>query len=95
MKTLVTIVLTAFVVYAYLQLSIFVVKPLAGIHEGETLIIKRQENLNFIDSAEAVCQRSLVTTNPVCQATALSLMVNKNNVVLRLPYIKFLHDLVS
>lgn len=76
---LVSVIISQFV-------SIFVVQPIGAVPEGRTLIISRLTNMNFIDSADAMCQRADGGVSLICRMAAMGAVLNKANVIARLPY---------
>ena len=54
------------------QVTIFSIPPVGPITDGKTIVMKRPEGMNFIDSAAAVCQRENGTTNIFCQGVVLA-----------------------
>ena len=85
-------VLTAIlVVVAYTQLTIFVVQPIGAIPEGKTLIISRLNKTEFIDSADAMCERIQGGVNLMCRVFTLGAVAEKSKIYLRLPYSEWLY----
>lgn len=79
------------IVIAYSQLTIFVVQPIGAVPEGRTLVILRLNKTNFIDSADAFCQREMGGVNLLCRAGALGQILDKTKILLRLPYSESLY----
>lgn len=78
-------------VVAYTQLTIFVIQPIGAIPEGKTLIIARLNKMEFIDSADALCERIQGGVSLMCRMFALGAVMNKSTIYLRLPYSEWLY----
>ncbi|MBB3174553.1 hypothetical protein FHR90_002398 [Endobacter medicaginis] len=88
------IIVLTLLVAAYTQLGIIVVQPIGSVPDGRTVVIwRRSANLNFIDSADAVCDRSKAGVSLFCRGVVLAAIVKTNPILLRLPYSKVLYDL--
>lgn len=61
-------------------LTIFVIQPIGALPEGRTLVISRLNTLNFIDSADAWCDRKLGGVSLLCRMSALSNCFDLNNI---------------
>lgn len=87
-----TLVVTAILfVIAYTQLTIFVVRPIGAIPEGKTLIISRLNKTEFIDSADAMCERIQGGVSLMCRMFAIGAVAEKSTIYLRLPYSEWLY----
>lgn len=73
--------------------SIYVIQPIGAIPQGRTLIISRLNSLNFIDSADAWCERNMGYVNLLCRSFAMANVVEKSRIVARLPYSQFLYEI--
>lgn len=73
------------------QITIFVVQPIGAVPQGKTLIISRLNTLNFIDSADAWCQRKREGVSLLCRGMALAKISKTATVYLRLPYSETLY----
>lgn len=92
----VSILLIVFVVLAaviYTQLTIFVIQPIGAIPEGKTLVILRLNKTEFIDSADAMCEREMGGVSLLCRMGMMAGVVNNSKVLLRLPYSQALYDI--
>lgn len=78
-------------VVAYTQLTIFVVPPIGAIPEGKTLIISRLKQTEFIDSADAMCERTQGGVSLLCRGMLLGAVAKNSNIYLRLPYSESLY----
>lgn len=83
--------LAAFCVFAYTQLTIFVIQPIGAVPEGRTLVIWRMGNLKFIDSADAACERQMGGVSLLCRGGMLAGVANNADVIIRLPYSETLY----
>lgn len=79
------------IVVIYTQLTIFVVSPIGAVPEGKTIIISRLNKTNFIDSADAMCERIQGGVNLLCRAMVIGAVLDKSQIYLRLPYMKWLY----
>lgn len=92
----VSIVLIVFVVLAvviYTQLTIFVIQPIGAIPEGKTLVILRLNKTEFIDSADAMCEREMGGVSLLCRLGMMGGVASNSTVLLRLPYSQALYDI--
>ena len=76
--------------FAYSKLTIFVIQPIGAIPEGKTILIERTGKLNFIDSADAICERIQGGVSLLCRGAILG-QIAKNKMYLRLPYSETLY----
>jgi hypothetical protein len=91
-KALITIsilVVLAFVVYT--QLTLFVVPPIGAVPEGRTIVMLRLENIQFIDSPDAVCERLQGGVNLLCRAAVLGGVAENATVIANWPYSESLY----
>ncbi|TKV71656.1 hypothetical protein FDV58_39240 [Bradyrhizobium elkanii] len=80
------IVLTQFV-------TIFVIQPIGAIPEGRTVVITRLTNLNFVDSADAVCDRKLGGVSLLCRGAVMGKVAKEARILVRLPYSETLYSI--
>lgn len=80
------IVLTQFV-------TIFVIQPIGAIPEGRTVVITRLTNLNFVDSADAVCDRKLGGVSLLCRGVVMGKVAKEARILVRLPYSETLYSI--
>ena len=85
------VVLVVILLTVYTQLTIFVVPPIGAVPEGRTLVILRLNKGEFIDSADAMCERLQGGVNLLCRGLMLGAVVEKTNILLRLPYSETLY----
>ena len=91
--------LTAFALIAVIfavistQITIFMVEPIGAVPEGKTIIIKRLENYKFLDNASSVCEREQGGVSAWCRIKVLLLVADKENTLVKLPYIEFLYHI--
>lgn len=71
--------------------SIFVVNPIGAVPEGRTLIIFRLNNMNFIDSADGMCERAMEGVSLLCRGVMLGAVASKSTILIRLPYSETLY----
>jgi len=87
------IMITLLSVLFYMNFSFFVIQPIGAIPEGKTLLIKRVGKLNFIDSADAICDRTQGGVSLLCRGIILGKIGKESEIYLRLPYSKFLYSI--
>jgi hypothetical protein len=90
---LVPLIVFAIAVVFYTQLSIFVVPPIGAVPEGRTLIITRLNNVNFIDSADAICERLMGGASLFCRGAVLARIGSTATIYARLPYSETLYSI--
>ncbi|WP_207903105.1 hypothetical protein [Rheinheimera sp. D18] len=91
MVTLVAII-AALSLIAYNTITIFVIQPIGALPEGRTIIMRKLENSQFIDSADAMCERRVGNVNLICRAVTLgSVIKNEDDILMKLPYSEFLY----
>lgn len=75
----------------YMTCSIFVVQPIGAVPEGRTLIITRLRSVEFIDSADAWCERNQGGVNLLCRGLVLARVAKESTILVRLPYSRQLY----
>ncbi len=83
--------LVAFGIFAYTQLTIFVIQPIGAVPEGRTIVMWRVGKLKFIDSADAACVREMGGVNLLCRGGMLAGVANNSDIIVRLPYSETLY----
>lgn len=78
-------------VVAYTQFTIFVIPPIGAVPEGRTIIISRLNKTEFIDSADAMCERIQGGVSLLCRGMLLGAVAEKSTIYLRLPYSDWLY----
>ena len=93
MKSILTIVVVFSIAIGvfYATCTIFVVPPIGAVPEGRTLIISRMNKTEFIDSADAMCERTQGGINLLCRLAMFAAISKNADVYLRLPYIEPLY----
>ena len=76
---------------AYTQLTLFVIQPIGAVPEGKTLVIRRTGRLNFVDSADSICQREQGGVSLMCRVAVLGAVASGDRIILRLPYSESLY----
>jgi len=90
-KTILLVVLAAFIIIAYTQVTFFVIQPIGAVPEGRTLVILRTGKLKFIDSADGLCNREANGVSLLCRMAALGAVAQNGTVLMRLPYSETLY----
>jgi hypothetical protein len=83
MKKILIVALVAvavLLVVGYSQLNIFVVQPIGAVPEGKTLIISRLNKTEFVDSADAMCERLQGGVSLMCRGLMLGAVVGSRPV---------------
>ena len=83
------VVISASILF-YNNFTIFVVQPIGAVPEGRTIILEKRKNMQFIDSADAMCERLTGSVNLLCRGMALG-EVAKMKIYGRLPYSEWLY----
>lgn len=77
------------------QITIFVIQPLGMLPEGKTLVISRMSNTKFIDSADAICERTQGGVSLFCRIGVLGGTLKNARVYMRLPYMNWLYEIAN
>ena len=80
-------------IVAATQVTIFVIQPIGAVPEGKTLVISRMSNTKFIDSADAICERTQGGVSLFCRLGALGGTLKNAHIYLRLPYMQWLYQI--
>jgi hypothetical protein len=83
----------AAVIVATQFFTIFVVQPIGAVPEGRTIIITRLTNVNFIDSADAICARLMGGVSLLCRGAVIARVSKESTIIARLPYSGFLYGI--
>lgn len=75
------------------QVTLFVVQPIGALPKGRTLVISRLNNGQFIDSADAICERLMGGVSLMCRGIVLGRVTREATVYARLPYSSALYDM--
>jgi hypothetical protein len=84
--TVLLVVLAVVAVIVYTQVTIFVVPPMGAVPEGKTLVISRLNKTEFVDSADAMCERLQGRVSLLCRGMVLDAVAKNATIHLRLPY---------
>lgn len=84
------VLLTALLV-ASRFVSIFVIQPIGAIPDGVTVVITRLDNVNFIDSPDAICERRMGGVSLLCRGMVAGRVASEADILLRLPYARWLY----
>lgn len=83
----------ALAIVAYTQLTIFVVAPIGAVPDGRTIVMLRQARTQFIDSADAMCERLQGGVSLLCRAVAMRAVLDGATILARLPYSSWLYGI--
>lgn len=72
---------------------IIVIQPIGAIPKGVTAIVIGIRGPNFIDSPDAICNRTMGGVSLFCRAGAAARIANQGYIVARLPYSELLFRL--
>lgn len=75
------------------QVTIFVIQPIGALPEGKTLVISRMSNTKFIDSADAICERTQGGVSLLCRIGAMGGTLKNAQIYARMPYIHWLYQI--
>ena len=84
--TRVVLLFSVFLILVSTQITFFVVQPIGAAPEGRTLIITRLNGGNFIDSADAMCERIQGGVSLLCRGLVMGQVAQNATIYLRLPY---------
>jgi hypothetical protein len=87
------VVIGILLILVYTQITIFVVQPIGALPEGKTLVMTRLKNMNFVDSADAACERSQGGVSLLCRAAMMGVVTGRATILLRLPYSSLLYSI--
>lgn len=82
------VILASFLFYN--NFNIFVIQPIGAVPEGKTLILEKRKNMQFVDSADAMCERLTGSVSLLCRGMVLG-EVAKMKIYGRLPYSEWLY----
>jgi hypothetical protein len=92
-KTLLVLLFIVIVAVTWSQVTVFVVPPIGAVPEGRTLIMSRLKGTQFIDSADAMCERIQGGVSLLCRGMILGQIGQNATVYLRLPYSETLYSI--
>jgi hypothetical protein len=87
------VISVAVVLLVYTQLTFFVVPPIGAVPEGATLVMLRGQKTEFIDSADAMCERMQGGVNLLCRGIAIGAVGQNATLLMRLPYSSMLYSI--
>jgi hypothetical protein len=87
----ITLVVVLLLAVVSTQITIFVIPPIGAVPEGRTLIITHLNRGDFIDSADAMCERIQGGVNLLCRGMVLAAVAKNATVLMRLPYSESLY----
>jgi hypothetical protein len=90
-KLLITGLIALAALAIYTQITIFVVPPIGAVPEGRTVIMLRLNKTNFIDSADAICERIQGSVSLLCRGMTMAGVVENTKILARLPYSEWLY----
>lgn len=91
--TALIVIASVLAILIYTQITIFVIQPIGILPEGKTLIISRLNKTQFIDSADAMCERMQGSVNLFCRIGALGAVTSNSTIFMRLPYSSWLYSI--
>ncbi|MFK5912988.1 MAG: hypothetical protein QM484_01325 [Woeseiaceae bacterium] len=92
-KILFAISLSLILIVFLSQITFFVIQPIGAVPEGKTLVLLRLNKTNFIDSADAMCDREMGKVSLLCRGMMMAAVVNKGTILVRLPYSEYLYNI--
>ena len=87
------VVAAVLAIVVYTQITIFVIQPMRVLPSGKTLIIARLNKTEFIDSADAMCERIQGGVSLLCRIAVLGGVVQNATILARLPYSSTLYSI--
>lgn len=88
---LILVMLLGVLVVFTTQFTLFVIQPIGAIPEGKTLVVSRLNRGNFIDSADAMCERIQGGVSLLCRSMVLGAVAKNATIYARLPYSESLY----
>ncbi|MBI5112274.1 MAG: hypothetical protein HZA68_09910 [Rhodovulum sp.] len=73
--------------------TVFVIQPIGALPEGRTVVISRLTTMNFVDSADAWCERKMSGVSLLCRMAVIARVSKESTVLLRLPYSDILYKI--
>jgi len=93
-KKIIALVFISMLLIVFLsQITFFVIQPIGALPEGKTIVILKMNKTNFIDSADAMCDREMGGVSLLCRGMMMAAIANKGTILIRLPYSEFLYDI--
>ena len=92
-KTLILFAVAVFMLLIYTQITVFVIAPIGAIPDGKTVIITRLNKTEFIDSADAMCERIQGGVSLLCRVMTMGAVFENSTILLRLPYSSMLYSI--
>lgn len=93
-KTAISIlVLSALIFLVSTQITLFSIQPIGAVPEGKTIVMLRTSKTEFIDSADAMCEREVGKVSLLCRGMIMAALANKGTILFRLPYIDILYKI--
>ena len=87
------VLIAALSVVTYTQITIFVIPPIGAVPEGRTLVISRLNKTEFVDSADAMCERMQGGVSLLCRGLLLGAVAQKSTIYFRLSYSEWLYSI--
>lgn len=87
------LVLTVAIVITSTQVTFFVIPPIGAVPEGKTVLISRLSGTEFIDSPDAMCERSQGGVSLFCRGIAIGAVFDEATIIARMPYSSWLYNL--
>lgn len=78
---------------SYNYLTIFVVQPIGAMPQGAGVVVWRKSNTKFIDSPDALCDRTTGGVSLLCRGMAVKAVMEDNKVLFRIGYSEWLYDI--
>lgn len=93
-RSIVALVIVAvLIVLIYTQITFFVVPRIGALPDGKTIVITRLNKTEFIDSADAMCERMQGGVSLLCRGMTIGAVAEKSTILLRLPYSSWLYSI--
>lgn len=90
-KIILLVMIVAFMIAVYTQVTLFVIQPIGAVPDGRTLVVWRTGKLKFIDSADGFCARESNGVSLLCRMAVLGTVAQNSTVIVRLPYSETLY----
>lgn len=90
-KLIIGFVMAGVLFLTYKSTTIFILPPMEPVSKGATIVMWKDSNLGFLASPDSICVKQFNTNSLVCRGGVMTIYANKDDVLLKLPYMQPLH----
>ncbi len=80
------ILVICLIAFAYNKITIFSIQPIGAIPEGTTIVMWKKENMNFFESPDGLCLKSVGNVSLMCRTMMIGSSIDEENIIFKLPY---------